>query len=180
MYSKELTHHGILGMRWGVRKSPLEGVSRKTHNEAGKDAKEHTKAKMFYGEGAGTRRKLIKAKVEAKTKKDPTYQKAFDYHVSNTDLGKRAEQARGERSRKDTVNYIAKTERGIKRMVAPAAGTVMALGVATYITKPQFREVVNKTAGASYSKAKNVGHVVWTKVSKSSKFKNLWGQTFEM
>jgi hypothetical protein len=167
-------------MKWGVRKSPLEGVSRKTYNTAGKDAAEHTKAKMFYGEGAGTRRKLIKAKVEARSKKDPTYAKAFDHHVANTDMGKRAEQARGQRGRKDAVNYTAKTVRGVKRQLAPAAGTVAALGIAAYVTNPQVRSAVNRTAASSYSKVKTVGHVAWTKASKSKKFRKVWGQVFDL
>jgi hypothetical protein len=166
-------------MRWGVRKSPLEGVSHKTYKTAGKDAAEHTKAKMFYGESAGTRRKLIKAKVEARSK-DPSYKKAFDHHVANTDMGKRAEQARSQRGRKDAVNYAAKTGRGVKRMVAPAAGTVAALGIASYVTNPTVRSAVNKTAKASYSKVKTVGRSAWIKATRSKRFKQIYGSLFDM
>ena len=84
-------------MKWGVRRDNPSGVSRKTNREARKDAQEFARAKMFYGEGAGTRRKLIKAKVEGKSKKDPNYKKAFDQHLSNQDMSKHAEKARGER-----------------------------------------------------------------------------------
>ena len=59
-----LAHHGVKGMRWGVRKRRTPGVSRKTDRAARKDAKEFTQAKMYYGEGAGNRRKMIKAKVD--------------------------------------------------------------------------------------------------------------------
>lgn len=62
-----LAHHGVKGMRWGVRKQRTPGVSRKTDRAARKDAKEFTQAKMYYGEGAGNRRKMIKAKVDRKT-----------------------------------------------------------------------------------------------------------------
>lgn len=54
-----LAHHGVKGMRWGVRKQRTPGVSRKTDRAARKDAKEFTQAKMYYGEGAGNRRKMI-------------------------------------------------------------------------------------------------------------------------
>lgn len=89
-----LAHHGVRGMRWGVRKQRTPGVSRKTDRAARKDAKEFTQAKMYYGEGAGTRRKMIKAKVDQRSK-DAAYKKAFDNHVSNTNWEKRGQQARG-------------------------------------------------------------------------------------
>ena len=40
-----LEHHGVKGMKWGVHKSK---------QEARKDAKEYTQAKMYYGKGAAT------------------------------------------------------------------------------------------------------------------------------
>lgn len=92
-----LAHHGVKGMRWGVRKQRTPGVSRKTDRAARKDAKEFTQAKMYYGEGAGNRRKMIKAKVDQRSK-DAAYKKAFDNHVSNTNWEKRGQQARGIRN----------------------------------------------------------------------------------
>ena len=64
--------------------------------------------------------------------KDPTYGKAFDYHVSNTDMAKRAENARGERRRKDTVNSVKKTTRGVKNTLMGNAqyATVSAIAIA--------------------------------------------------
>ena len=109
-----LAHYGVKGMRWGHRKADRpEGVSARTNREAKKDANEFTRAKMFYGEGAGTRRKLIKASVEAKASRDPSYKKAFDHHVNNTDMSKRASQARSERKRKNVANSTKKTARGV-------------------------------------------------------------------
>ena len=109
-----LAHFGVKGMKWGVHRSEAAslGVSRKTNREAKRDAKEYTHAKMFYGNGAGNRRKLIKATVNSKSK-DPAYKKAFDHHVENTDMAKRAQQARGQRHRKTTAEKTAKTGRGI-------------------------------------------------------------------
>jgi hypothetical protein len=133
---------------------------------------------MFYGEGAGTRRKLIKAKVDARSAKDPAYKKAFDHHVANTDMGKRAEQARSQRSRKDAANYVAKTGRGVKRMVAPAAGTVAALGIATYITNPAFRSGINGLAKTSYKSVKEAGKAAWKRESVKTAFKAVWRSAF--
>lgn len=105
--SESLSHYGVPGMKWGVRKSD---------RVAKKDAKEYTSAKMYYGEGAGTRRKLIKAKVEQRSK-NPNYKKAFDQYVSNTDMSKRSDQAMGKRRRTDAVNSTRKTVRGIGHMM---------------------------------------------------------------
>jgi 2'-5' RNA ligase len=111
----ELFHFGVKGMRWGVRKGDYEGASRAVNKQASKDAEEFARAKMFYGEGAGTRRKLIKAKVEAASRKDPTYKKAFEHHLAKQDLGKHASKARKERRRKDVRKGTAKTARGVHR-----------------------------------------------------------------
>lgn len=42
----ELSHYGVKGMRWGVRNSRPEGVSRSTNRAAKKDAKEFTRIKI--------------------------------------------------------------------------------------------------------------------------------------
>jgi hypothetical protein len=112
-----LEHYGVKGMKWGVRNEDLDGVSSKTSREAKKDAQEFARAKMFYGEGAGTRRKLINNSVAAKSKKDPSYKKAFDHHLENQDLSKHASKARSERKRKDTVKTTAKTARGLRHII---------------------------------------------------------------
>lgn len=125
-----LMHFGIRGMRWGVRKHDLPGVSRSTNKTAAKDAHEFARAKMFYGEGAGTRRKLIKATVDAKKKHDPSYAKAFDHHLNNQNLGTHADKARSERARKDTKSRVGKTARGIHRQfVGPFGPTLAVTGI---------------------------------------------------
>lgn len=112
-----LEHHGVKGMRWGVRKEDgPAGVPKKTNKMAKADAEEFTKAKMFFGEGAGTRRKLIKAKVEERSK-DPLYKKAFEHHVNKTDMAKRSTQATKERKRTDRKKSVKKTSRGVGHIV---------------------------------------------------------------
>lgn len=122
-----LMHFGVRGMHWGVRRSELPGVSRKTSKEASKDAHEFARAKLFYGEGAGTRRKLIKATVEAKKKQDSNYAKAFDHHLSNQNLGQHAEKARSERQRKDAKAKVGKTARGVHRQFVGPFGPTLAV-----------------------------------------------------
>ena len=145
-----LAHYGVAGMKWGqrnARNTPIEGVSSKTNKEAKKDAEEFTRAKLFYGEGAGTRRKLIKAKVESKAKANPSYKKAFDIHVEGTDLGKRASQAKSQRKRKDVVASTKKTARGVNHMIRgnpqyASAASAMLVGGALYIHKKGIDKVV--------------------------------------
>jgi hypothetical protein len=152
-----LAHYGVKGMRWGQRKADIPGVSRRTSREAKKDATEFAKAKMFFGEGAGTRRKLIKATVESKAKKDPSYKKAFDHHLANQDLGKRASQARGERKRKDTQKTVAKTARGVKNLALKTGAPVTIGAVAVYAAakNPVVRSVVTNASKTAYSTIKN-------------------------
>jgi hypothetical protein len=130
-----LIHYGVKGMRWGQRKNTDHpGASRATNKEARKDAQEFARAKLFYGEGAGTRRKLIKASVEAKTKRDPTYKAAFDHHLAQQDLSVHAQKARGERKRKDTKAKVGKNVRAANRAInGPfASGAAVALAVSAY------------------------------------------------
>lgn len=114
---EDLEHFGVKGMKWGVRR------------EAKRDAKESAQAKMYYGKGAGTRRKLIKATVESKSK-DPYYKSEFDKAYANQDMAQRASQARGQRSRKDAKEATGKKYRTFKRTVGPIASMV-AIGAAT-------------------------------------------------
>lgn len=122
MSHSELMHFGVKGMKWGVRR------------RARRDAKEFTQAKMYYGEGAGNRRKLIKATVKARSK-DPFYKSEFDKAVSKTDMGKRAAQARRQRGRKNARNSAGKTVRGVGNIATgnlSRAGGALALGYIGY------------------------------------------------
>lgn len=151
-----LAHYGVLGMRWGVRKDALPGVSSRTSREAKKDATEHAKARMFYGDGAGTRRKLINAKVASKSK-DASYKKAFDYHSSQQNMAKRASQARGERARKDTKNAVARTARGVKNLALQTGAPVTLGAIAVFAAwkNPAVRSVVTSAAKTTVSTVKN-------------------------
>lgn len=152
-----LSHHGIRGQRWGVRHDPnLNGVSRSTSRLAKKDAHEFARAKLFYGEGAGNRRKLINATVDARKKRDPSYAKAFDSHLTNQDLSTHASKARKERSSIDRKDKNKKRAGAIARRLTGEWGTqaafvALAASGAAFANSPKGRQFLNN----SVSKIKN-------------------------
>jgi hypothetical protein len=153
----ELVHYGVKGMKWGIRKSRPNGVSRSINRDAAKDAKEFARAKMFYGEGAGTRRKLIKAKVEGKSK-NPAYKKAFDAHLSNQDMSKHADKAKGERKRKNVANSTRKGIRGTSHILRgnsqyASAATAIVVGGALWAHKAGIDKTIADAGKKAYKKA---------------------------
>ena len=151
-----LAHFGTKGMRWGVRKAERDGVSRSTDRTARKDAEEFARAKMFFGEGAGTRRKLINKTVEARSKNDPNYAKAFQKHLAAQDLSVHASKARSERAstdRKDRTKkragYLARRFTG--EMGTQAAFTAIAVGGVAFLASPKGQSMMSNLA----SKTKN-------------------------
>ena len=127
MEQEYLIHHGIKGQKWGVRRFQnadgtltaagkkhyaLEGVPRSTRRNAKNDAKESATAKMYYGEGAGTRRKRINTVVNQRSK-DAAYKKAYDYYYEQQDMAKVGAKARTQRKTRDAAKTTTKTARGL-------------------------------------------------------------------
>lgn len=157
---ESLVHSGVKGMHWGVRNSNPGGISRGTNRAAKKDAHEFARAKMFYGQGAGNRRKLIKATVEGKSAKDPAYKKAFDQHLSNQDMSKHASKAQAERKRKNVANSTAKTTRGISHLLRgnaqyASAAAALLFGGAMFIHKQGIDKIVFDAGKNTINNIKN-------------------------
>jgi hypothetical protein len=154
----EVIHYGVKGMHWGVRHDGPPGVSRSTNRSAKKDAKEFARAKQFYGEGAGTRRKLIKATVEGRSKNNPAYKKAFDHHLDRQDTSKHAAKAQSERKRKNVVNSTRKGIRGTSHILRgnsqyASAATAIIVGGALYAHKAGIDKTIFEAGKKAYSKA---------------------------
>lgn len=145
-----LEHVGVKGMRWGVRKGTPTGASRAVDKHAKKDAKEFARAKAFYGEGAGTRRKLIKGTVEGKAKRLPGYKKAFDHHLDKQDTSKHASKAVSERTSIDRKTKTRQRAGAVARRITGEPGTqaafvAAAIGGAAYLNSPRGRSVMSKS-----------------------------------
>lgn len=126
----ELAHFGVIGMKWGVRNDrSSSSASRNTVRLVNKDAKRYADAKMFYGKGAGTRRKLLKAELEKKMKTIPNYEKLFNEKIKSVDYAKSAKKAKFERTAKDTAYRTRVT---IKQVLGITGPLTVALGTALY------------------------------------------------
>lgn len=83
--------------------------------EAIKDADEYALAKMFYGEGAGVRRRLINQTVQFKIANIPGYDVAFQQELAKQDFAKLSRKARRERRRIDAAKAVNKNGKALVR-----------------------------------------------------------------
>lgn len=155
-----IAHFGVKGMRWGIR-HPTDGVPRATDRMARKDAEEHARAKLYFGDGAGTRRKLSKATVNARKAADPAYAKAFDAHLANQDLSLHATKAVSERKstdrkvrNKQRAGYAARRITGERGTQAAISAAIIGGGV--YLSTPQGQAMMRRgwnTASTVYKRS---------------------------
>lgn len=146
-----LKHYGISGQKKGVRRFQNEDGTyteegkrrygyyykadgtkdfKRIQKDAKRDAKKYARAKAYYGEGAGIRRKQIK-NLTSERMKDKDYKKAFDSFLSNQDMSTHQKKANRERKFQDAKNYTAKTARGVKNIIM-GVGNVSLSALALY------------------------------------------------
>jgi hypothetical protein len=90
-------------------------VSTKIKREAIRDADEYAMAKMFYGEGAGIRRRLINQTVQFKIANIPGYDVAFQQELAKQDFAKLSKKARKERKLIDAKDAAVHNSKAIIR-----------------------------------------------------------------
>lgn len=127
-----------------------------TKKEARRDAYEFAQAQMAYGEGAGTRRKLIQATVEGKSIVNPAYASAFSKALDDQDLAAHAAKAKKDRFRKDSTQAVTKNVKGLAtgnlQSVHGGVLIVLGLGYAAHVTG--FDKVALKKTKEVYNRVK--------------------------
>ena len=98
--------------------------------DAKKDAEDVARAKAYYGEGAGTRRKQIRNRISERMK-DPDYKAEYEKQLAAQDMSKHQKAANRERHAQDAKNTVAKTARGIKNLIM-GVGSASLTAVALY------------------------------------------------
>ena len=148
MYNDFIMHYGIKGQHWGLRRFQnedgsltAEGKERylnddgsknyaKIKKDAAADAKEYARAKAYYGDGAGTRRKKIKNAISEKMK-DPDYKKEFEAQLANQNMAEHQKAANRERKIQNAKTKTARVGRGIKNIIL-GAGTTSVAAISLY------------------------------------------------
>lgn len=143
-YSDELYHFGIKGQKWGIRRYQNEdgtltpaGKARygtEVERMAAKDAQRVSDAKVAYGEGAGTRRKLLAKEIGQKSK-NKEYAKAFEEASKHVNVGKSLKRAESlHRHSGSFTRGRDLADRGYRptKGILEAAGKVALTAIGTY------------------------------------------------
>lgn len=154
MYNKEyLCHYGILGMKWGQRSTQSRN-ERHTARLASKDAKRFADAKMFYGETAGTKRKLLNAELNKKKARMPGYEEAFNKALQEVDYAKSAKKAVTKRHAIDTAYRTRVSVKKILGITGPIA--VAAASVVYAKNKPAIDSFIASKATMAFNAVRNI------------------------
>lgn len=150
-----LEHLGVKGMKWGVRR------------EARRDVKESARAKMYYGEGAGVRRRNINAIVKQKSK-DPTYKAEYEKAYAKQDLSKARRSAQRQRTITDKTKGFrqgaGRVGRAITREATAAVGfaaaTAASAAIGYAIKNPKETKAFVQNAGRMVSSEIKIGATI--------------------
>lgn len=132
-------------------------TARTIKNEARKDAFEYARAQMYYGTGAGTRRRLIGASVDHKSMTMPGYQKAFIDALAGQNMDDHAKKAQKERHRRDVAEKIDRNVRGLasgnKASLTPAL--IILVGAYAVAKETGYDKKVVAETKKQYNKARS-------------------------
>lgn len=120
------------------------------------DAERWAAAEMFYGEGAGTRRKLVSAEVQSKMFDIPAYHDAFHQAYQALNMDKFAKAAVRERQAIDRAAKASKNLRAIRtgNYQGLSTGVFAAVGTAYVLHVTGYDKVLLEESKKAYKKAK--------------------------
>lgn len=90
--------------------------TKRLQKDAKKDAEDMARAKAYWGEGAGNRRKQIRNRISERMK-DPDYKAEYEKNLAAQDMSKHQKAANRERHVQDAKDAAARTARGVKNLL---------------------------------------------------------------
>lgn len=108
-------------------------MSKNLDKIAKKDAENWARAEMFFGEGAGIRRKHLQADIDTKTATIPGYLERFGAYYEKQDMAEHAIQAAKERKKIDAGIKASKNLRALKSGNVRNLSTGVFVVVAGYV-----------------------------------------------
>ncbi len=123
---------------------------------AKKDAFDWARAEMFFGAGAGTRRKLLNAAIEDKVAKIPGYVELFEEYYSKQNFADHAIAAAKERKRIDRMVSLKKNGKGLLTGNKKQLTTVVLTGVFVWgvLVETGYDEPIKAKTKELYGKTK--------------------------
>ncbi len=123
---------------------------------ASADASEWARAEMFFGEGAGTRRKLLNAAIVQKSTNIPGYLELFEKAYSKQDMALHAIKAAKERQSIDRSVKMAKNAKALMRgdRRGLSTGVLVIFAIGYYAHQTGYDKVALVEAKKFYRKTK--------------------------
>lgn len=125
--------------------------------QARKDATEFAAAQMAHGQGAGTRRKLIKATVDHRANTIPGYLSAFYDAALAQDMSRHVAEAKRARRVKDVSTAVSKNAKGIatRNWKSVNGGILILLGAGYVAHQTGYDKIAWEKAKKKYADFKN-------------------------
>lgn len=131
-------------------------MSKKINQIAKKDAHDWARAEMFFGEGAGVRRRHLQAQIQKKRDDIPGYAERFDKAYEIQDMASHAISAAKERQRIDRRITMEKNVRAIRsgRTQNLSAGLLAAVVGYRIMKATGYDKVIEEKSKEYYHKLK--------------------------